>query len=121
LKFYNLPDHITRVQTNILRKEHYKFFTKTDIDRNWKIAAFDELEKDNEMFFISSNSRLINKTVLELNPIKENVVKFIGIIRNDIIYSSDLDNIALQQFDTIILFGNHKNIQSALNWLEENN
>ncbi|MCB0752437.1 MAG: cation:proton antiporter, partial [Ignavibacteriae bacterium] len=23
LKFYNLPDHITRVQTNILRKEHY--------------------------------------------------------------------------------------------------
>ncbi|MCB0731144.1 MAG: cation:proton antiporter [Ignavibacteriae bacterium] len=121
LKFYNLPDHITRVQTNILRKEHYRFFTKKEIDNNWKVAAFDELEKDNEMFFISSNSKLINLPVVELEPFNDNVVKLIGIIRNDQIYSENLQNIIIQQFDTIILFGNHKNIQEALSWFEKNN
>ncbi len=121
LKLYNIPDHITRVQTNIFRKEHYKFFTKDDVDRDWKIASFHELEKDNDMFFISANSKLIDFKINDLEPFKENTVKLIGVIRNDEIYSENLENITIQQFDTIIFFGNHKNIQEALNWLESKN
>ena len=54
LKFYNLPDHIIRIQTNILKKEHYNFFTENNFDDKWKITDFDKIEKDNEMFFISA-------------------------------------------------------------------
>lgn len=121
LKFYNLPDHIIRVQTNILRKEHYQFFTKNEFGDKWKITSFDNLQKDNEMFFISSSSKIIGCKIDELEPVNKNLVKIIGVIRNDVVHANNLDEITLDKFDTIIFFGNHINIQNAIHWFEDNN
>ena len=121
LKFYNLPDHIIRLQTNILRKEHYKFFTKNEFDDKWKISSFDDLEKDNEMFFISSNSKLIGKNINDMEPVESKLIKIIGIIKNDIVHTHNLNEIIIEQFDTLIFFGNHMNIQKAINWFEKQN
>lgn len=121
LKFYNLPDHIIRVQTNILRKEHYQFFTKNEFGDKWKITSFDNLQKDNEMFFISSSSNIIGCKIDELEPVNKKLVKIIGVIRNDVVHADNLDEIMLDKFDTIIFFGNHINIQKAIHWFEDNN
>ena len=121
LKYYKLPDHIIRVQTNLLRKEHYKFFSKSTQDEDWNITSFGELEKDNEMFFISTNSKLIGKKISDLEVVKKEVIKVIGVIRDDKIFSTDLDNSVLNQYDTLIFYGNHSNIQTAITWFEEHN
>jgi len=121
LKFYNLPDHIIRIQTNILKKEHYNFFTENNFDDKWKITDFDKIEKDNEMFFISSNSKLINNNLSQLEPIKEDLVKIIGVVRDDAVFTENLSSFTIQQFDTLIIYGNHINVQKAIDWLELNN
>jgi len=121
LKFYNLPDHIIRIQTNILRKEHYKFFTRNEINDKWRITSFDKLEKDNEMFFISSNSKFIDEQISNFEPFKTNIVKLIGIIRDDIVHTDNLDLYVIKQFDTLIFYGNHINITKAIDWFEINN
>lgn len=121
LKYYNLPDHIIRVQTNLLRKEHYKFFSNAEPDDKWNITSFGELEKDNEMFFISTNSNLIGKNICDLKIVEEKLIKIIGVIRNDIVYTDELNNYSLQQYDTLIFFGNHSNIQKAIDWFERHN
>ncbi|MDX1701760.1 MAG: cation:proton antiporter, partial [Melioribacteraceae bacterium] len=121
LRYYNLPDHIIRLQTNILRKERYKFFTKNDFDNKWKISSFDDLEKDNEMFFIGSNSTLIDKVIDELEPVTSEKIKIIGIIRDDIVHTNNLNELPIKKFDTIIFYGNHMNIQNAINWFEKHN
>ncbi|MCB0753903.1 MAG: cation:proton antiporter, partial [Ignavibacteriae bacterium] len=86
LRFYNLPDHVIRIQTNILRKGHYNFFTKNDLDEKWKVAELDKIEKDNEMFFIGKNSKLINQNLTELKPFIENSVNLMAVIRDDKIH-----------------------------------
>ncbi len=121
LKFYKLPDHLIRIQTNLLRKEHYKFFSGSDTDKNWKITSFGELEKDNEMFFVSTDSKLIGKTILHLPVIEKEVIKIIGVIRDDIVHTEGLGSYVLQQYDTLIFYGNHSNIQMAIDWFETQN
>lgn len=121
LKYYNLPDHIIRVQTNLLRKEHYKFFSNSEPDEKWNITSFGELEKDNEMFFISTNSNLIGKNICDLPIVQDKVIKIIGVIRNDVVSTDDLNNYSLQQYDTLIFYGNHSNIQQAIDWFEKQN
>ncbi len=121
LKYYNLPDHIIRVQTNLLRKEHYKFFSNSEPDEKWNITSFGELEKDNEMFFISTNSNLIGKNICDLPIVEDKVIKIIGVIRDDVVSTDDLNNYSLQQYDTLIFYGNHSNIQKAIDWFEKQN
>lgn len=121
LKFYKLPDHLIRIQTNLLRKEHYKFFSNTANDKNWKITSFGELEKDNEMFFVSTDSKLIGKTILKLPVIQDEVIKIIGVIRDDIVHTEGINSYVLQQYDTLIFYGNHSNIQMAIDWFESQN
>ena len=121
LKYYKLPDHIIRVQTNLLRKEHYKFFSNSEPDKNWNITSFGELEKDNEMFFVSTNSKLIGEVLINLPVVENKIVKIIGIIRDDIVHTESLDNYTLQQYDTLIFYGNHGNIQKAIDWFESQN
>ena len=121
LRFYNLPDHVIRIQTNMLRKGHYNFFTKNDLDEKWKVAELDKIEKDNEMFFIGKNSKLINKNLTELKPFIESSVNLMAVIRDDKIHTEDLSSFTIQHFDTIIFSGNHIKIQNAINWFERNN
>lgn len=121
LKLYNMPDHVSRIQTNLLRKEHYNFFVKEKARESWKIAILDAIEQDQELFFISPHSKHVSKRLADLEPFKYQGVEIIGLIRKNQILTQRLAEIVIDQFDTIIFSGNHKKVSEALNWMEANN
>ena len=121
LKFYNLPDHVSRIQTNLLRKEHYRFFVKEESREAWKIAILDFIEQDNELFFIIPLSKHVSKRLSELDPYSYEDMKVIGVIRKNQVLNDSLRDIIIEKYDTIIFSGNHKKVFEALSWMEENN
>ncbi|MBN2424539.1 MAG: cation:proton antiporter [Calditrichaceae bacterium] len=121
LKFYHMPDHIARIQTDLLRKKHYQFFMKKNIRDSWKLAIMEYIEKDNEMFFIGPNSRHVSQKIANLEPFKYDGMKIIGLIRQDKVINKGLEDMALDKFDTIIFAGNHQQVYKALMWMEDNN
>ncbi len=121
LKFYNMPDHISRIQTNILRKEHYRFFIKKESHEAWKIAIVDFIEQDNELFFIGPFSKHISKKIEDLEPFSYEEMKIIGVIRRNSILTDSLKKLILEKYDTLIFSGNHKKVYEALTWMEGNN
>jgi len=121
LKFYNMPDHVARIQTNLLRKEHYRFFFKDESQDSWKIAMLDYIEQDNELFFISPHSKHISKKIAELEPFDYEDVSIIGVIRKTKVITDSIKNLVIENYDTIIFCGNHAKVFEALTWMEENN
>ncbi|MFZ1290805.1 MAG: cation:proton antiporter [Melioribacteraceae bacterium] len=121
LDYYDLPRNITRLQTNMLKKEHYKFFTTKNQNYDWNIFESDLIQKDNEMFFISSSSKLIGNKIADIDPVREEKIKIIGIVRDNKIVTENLENENIFKFDTLILLGTHKNLELATNWLESKN
>ena len=121
LKFYNMPDHISRIQTNLLRKEHYRFFFKKEAREAWKIAIVDYIEQDNELFFISPFSKHVDKKIAELAPFHYDAQIIIGVIRQNQVLADSLGERVIEDFDTIIFSGNHAQVYEALTWMEENN
>jgi len=121
LKFYNMPEHVSRIQTNLLRKEHYRFFLKKDARESWKMAIVDAVEQDNELFFISPNSHHVGKKITQLEAFKLEDIKILGVIRQNNMLTKDVHNIELQSYDTLLFCGNHAIVFQALDWLEKNN
>jgi CPA2 family monovalent cation:H+ antiporter-2 len=121
LKFYQMPDHVVRIQTNLLRKEHYRFFIKEESREPWKIAMHDFIQQDNEMFFISPFSKHVSKKLSELEPFNYEDMKIIGVIRRNSLLTRSLEELVIEKQDSIIFSGNHKKVHQALIWMEENN
>jgi hypothetical protein len=121
LKFYNMPDHVARIQTNLLRKEHYRFFFKEGQQDTWKIAMIDFIQQDNELFFISPHSKHISKKIMNIEPFKYDGAHIIGVIRDGKIITDSLKELVIENFDTLIFSGNHSKVFEALTWMEENN
>jgi Trk K+ transport system NAD-binding subunit len=121
LKFYKIPDHISRIQTNLLRREHYRFFLKHESREAWKIAILDFIEQDNELFFISPYSKHVSKRLRELDPFIYKDMKVIGVIRQNKVLTRALSELCIEKYDTIIFSGNHKKVFEAMSWMEENN
>jgi CPA2 family monovalent cation:H+ antiporter-2 len=121
LKFHNMPEHVSRIQTNLLRKEHYRFFLKKDARESWKMAIVDAVEQDNELFFISPNSHHVGKKVTQLEPFKLEDIKILGVIRQNNMLTKNVHDIELQSYDTLLFCGNHAIVFQALDWLEKNN
>ena len=121
LKFYHMSDHITRIQTNLLRKKHYQFFYKQETREEWKIAISDNIEQDNELFFISPHSRFVDKKLESLDPFHYDGTEIIGVIRKTEVLSKPLGNLIIEKYDTIIFSGNHQKVFEAMTWMEENN
>jgi len=121
LKCYKMPDHITRIQTNLLREEHYSFFLREESREAWKIAIFDFIEQDNELFFISPFSKHVSKNISELEPFHYEDMKIIGVIRRNQVLTKPLRDFIIKKYDTIIFSGNHNKVSEALTWMENNN
>jgi CPA2 family monovalent cation:H+ antiporter-2 len=121
LKFYKMPDHVARIQTNLLRKEHYNFFFKEESQDAWKIAIIDFIEQDNELFFISPYSKHISKKISELEPFHYEDTDIIGVIRQNQVLTKSIQDLVLEKYDSIIFSGNHKKVFEAMTWMEENN
>ena len=121
LKFHQIPEHVCRNQTDLLRKEHYRFFVKPELRESWKVAALDNIQQQNEMFFVNPDSRHVSKKISELEPFNYEDMNIIGVIRDSNIVSLELEELVIQKYDSIIFSGNSKNVFQALNWMEKNN
>ena len=121
LKFYKMPDHVSRIQTNLLRNEHYRFFIKDETQESWKIALLDYIEQDNELFFVGPFSKHVSKKLGDLEPFSYEGMQIIGVIRDNKILIEELHSQIIEKYDTIIFSGNHKKVYEALAWMEENN
>jgi CPA2 family monovalent cation:H+ antiporter-2 len=121
LKLYNMPDHVSRIQTNMLRKEHYHFFLKKEVRDAWKIAIVDSIEQDNELFFISPYSKYVSKKLGDLDPFNYEDMMIIGVIRHNKILTESLEDLVIESLDTIIFSGIHAKVFDALSWMEKNN
>jgi CPA2 family monovalent cation:H+ antiporter-2 len=121
LKYYQIPDHVARIQTNLLRKDHYRFFIGEESQEAWKVALLDCIEQDNEMFFIGPYSKYVSKTIAELEPFHFEGVEIIGVIRKNNVLTQRLRELVIEKYDSIIFSGNHNKVYMALNWMEENN
>jgi len=121
LKFYKMPDHVSRIQTNLLRKEHYRFFIREDTQESWKVALLEFIEQDNELFFIGPFSKHVSRKIGDLEPFSYDSMEIIGVIRNNKVITESLHSVIIENYDTIIFSGNHKKVYEALNWMEENN
>jgi CPA2 family monovalent cation:H+ antiporter-2 len=121
LKLYNMPDHVSRIQTNMLRKEHYRFFLKKEARDSWKIAIIDAIEQDNELFFISPYSKHVAKKLCDLEPFHYEDMMIIGVIRHNTILTESLEDLVIESLDTIIFSGIHAKVFDALSWMEKNN
>jgi K+/H+ antiporter YhaU regulatory subunit KhtT len=116
-----MPDHVSRIQTNLLRKEHYLFFLKEESREAWKIAVLDFIEQDNELFFVGPFSKHVSKKLSELEPFYYEDMKIIGVIRQNKVMTQSLHDLHIEKYDTFIFSGNHKKVYEALSWMEENN
>jgi len=121
LKFYNIPEHVSRIQTNLLRKEHYEFFLKKEARETWKLAIVDAVEQDNELFFISPFSKHVGKKIGQLQPFNFEDITILGVIRQNSMLTEAVKEIELNSYDTILFSGNHAMVYDALTWMEENN
>lgn len=121
LKFYRMPDHVARIQTNLLRKEQYRFFIEDEFRESWKIAILDCIQQDNEMFFIGPVSKHIARKINELEPFYYEDMKIIGVIRKNTLLTRPLADTVIEKYDSLIFSGNQKKVDEALNWMEENN
>ena len=116
-----MPDHVARIQTNLLRKEHYRFFFKNESQDTWKLAMLDYIEQDNELFFVSPHSKHISKKLADLAAFNIEDANIIGVIRKTTILTDALQDLIIESYDTIIFSGNHSKVSDALTWMEENN
>jgi CPA2 family monovalent cation:H+ antiporter-2 len=121
LKFYHMPDHVARVQTDLLRKEHYSFFMRKKTMEAWKVALLDYIEQDNELFFITATSKHISQKIETLKPFTYPDMKIIGVIRHNEIITEKVKNMVIEPYDTLIFSGNHEQVFNALKWMEEHN
>jgi CPA2 family monovalent cation:H+ antiporter-2 len=121
LKIYNMPEHISRIQTDLLRKEHYRFFLKKEAQNEWKLAIPDFIEQDSELFFIGAYSKHISKKLGDLDPFNTKDMKILGVVRENKIITESLKNLMVEKFDTILFCGNHKKVAEAISWMENNN
>jgi CPA2 family monovalent cation:H+ antiporter-2 len=121
LKFYKMPDHVSRIQTNLLRKEHYRFFFKPESRDAWKIAILDFIEQDNELFFVGPYSKHVARRLEDLEPFGYKSMEVIGVIRKNKVFTQKLSEFCIEEYDTIIFSGNHKQVFEAMCWMEENN
>jgi K+/H+ antiporter YhaU regulatory subunit KhtT len=116
-----MPDHVSRIQTNLLRKEHYRFFIKEEQQESWKVALLEFIEQDNELFFIGPFSKHVSKKISDLEPYSYDSMEIIGVIRHNKVLTESLHSVIIEKYDTIIFSGNHKKVYEALTWMEENN
>ena len=97
LKFYKMPDHVSRIQTDLLRKEHYRFFFKPESREAWKIAILDYIEQDNELFFVGPYSKHVNRKLKDLDPFNYDDMKVIGVIRQNKVLTQKLSGLAVEK------------------------
>ena len=72
-------------------------------------------------FFISPHSKYISKKITDLTPFNYEDVNIIGVIRKNAILTDSLKDLIIENYDTIIFSGKHKQVFKALDWMEKNN
>lgn len=118
LEKYHIPLNVIMQQVTLLRQESYKLLRKESMD----ISAFTHLDEIlaqglTETFFVNENSQFINKSLADINLRAQTDATIIAIVRNGNMISNPSGKDILLAGDTIILYGTHKSVDSAIELL----
>ena len=122
LKFLGIANRIVRMQTNALRRQHYRFFTNESIvSHKINIAKLAAIEKFHEIFFVLYDSKIAGETIKKIVSSfadQSKDVEVIGLIRDNQIYHTFQDGFLIQALDTLILYGEQARLHHAIAYLE---
>ena len=118
LEKYHIPLNVIMQQVTLLRQESYSLLRKEGMD----ISAFTHLDEIlaqglTETFFVNEDSPFINKTLAEINLRAQTDATIIAIVRNGQMISNPSGKDVLLASDTIILYGTHKSVDRAIEYL----
>ena len=118
LEKYHIPLNVIMQQVTLLRQESYSLLRKEGMD----ISAFTHLDEIlaqglTETFFVNEDSPFINKTLAEINLRAQTDATIIAIVRNGQMISNPSGKDVLLVGDTIILYGTHKSVDRAIEYL----
>lgn len=118
LEKYHIPLNVIMQQVTLLRQESYSLLRKEGMD----ISAFTHLDEIlaqglTETFFVNEDSPFINKTLAEINLRAQTDATIIAIVRNGQMVSNPSGKDVLLAGDTIILYGTHKSVDRAIEYL----
>jgi len=118
LEKYHIPLNVIMQQVTLLRQESYKLLRKEGME----ISAFTHLDEILaqgliETFFVDEDSPCVNKTLSEINLRAQTDATIIAIVRNGNMLSNPSGKVILSAGDTIILYGTHKSVDRAIEFL----
>lgn len=118
LEKYHIPLNVIMQQVTLLRQESYSLLRKEGMD----ISAFTHLDEIlaqglTETFFVNEDCPFINKTLAEINLRAQTDATIIAIVRNGQMISNPSGKDVLLAGDTIILYGTHKSVDRAIEFL----
>jgi monovalent cation:H+ antiporter-2, CPA2 family len=123
LKHRGIANRIVRMQTDALRKQHYKFFTEDVlVSHKINLGKMAEMEKFSEIFFIQYDSGHIGKKLLQFEYLydeRDGICEVIGIVRKNSILSKPAPETVIEELDTLVLYASQNKLNQTIIYLEE--
>ncbi|GAB6282134.1 MAG: monovalent cation:proton antiporter-2 (CPA2) family protein [Ignavibacterium sp.] len=115
---YHIPLNIIMRQVNILRSESYKLL-RSETNIHQTLLHIDEILAASltETFYIDENNPFINHSLKEINLRAKTGATIIAIVRKDKTITNPSAEEKLQANDTLVITGNHKAVDDAVELL----
>lgn len=122
LKYLGISTRFIRIQNELLRKQHYGFFTsKKEHEPDFKLAEMAAISELCELYLVRSAHSLVGKTVKELDFTVQGRylnVRIIGVVRKNELLRKVRSDFILEEHDTLLLFGEQSRMEDAKEYLD---
>ena len=115
LEKYHIPLNVIMQQTTMLRQESYSLLRKEGMD----IGSFVHLDEIlaqglTESFYVNTESKIIGKSISEINLRAETDATIIAIVRGGKTISNPSGKEILKAADTLVIYGTHQSVDKAI-------
>ncbi len=121
LEMYHIPRNVINEQVTLLRGESYGMM-RSEITSGSTNLNLDKILAAGltEIFYVSEDSSIIGKTMLDINLRALTGTTVIAIVRENQTINNPGGNEKIQSKDTLVLTGTHKSVDEAINFLAGN-
>ncbi len=115
---FHIPFNVIMRQVNILRSESYKLL-RSETNIHQTLLHINEILAASltETFYIDENNTFINRSLKEINLRAKTGATIIAIVRKDKTITNPFAQEKLQPNDTLVITGNHKAVDDAVELL----
>ncbi len=121
LKRFHIPLNVIMKQVSLLRSEAYRPMRK-EAGKIHSIVNIDEFLAAGitETYFVEENNRYVNNSLSEINLRAKTDATIIAIVREKQTITNPSGKEILQSHDTLVITGNHKAVDTAIEYLNSN-